>query len=118
MTRLLALAFALVVPGTARLLGQQQATVLGTVVDTSKSVVPGVTVTATEIASGRQSVAVTDAHGEYRLPNLDPGRYKLQAELGGFATVVIPDVELLVGQNATIPFVLTVATLQESLTVT
>ena len=28
-----------------------------------------------------------------------PGRYKVQAELSGFSTVVIPDIELLVGQN-------------------
>jgi len=118
MTRLLALAFVLVVPGTATLHGQQQATVRGTVVDPSKSVVPGVTITAAEISSGRRYVAVTDERGEYRLTNIDPGRYKLQAELDGFATVVIQEVELLVGQNATIPFVLKVAALEESLTVT
>ena len=28
-----------------------------------------------------------------------PGRYKVQAELSGFATVIVPDVEVLVGQN-------------------
>ena len=90
----------------------------GTVVDPSKSVVPGVTVTAIEISSGRQYVAVTDERGEYQLPNVDPGRYKLQAAIDGFATVVIPEVDLLVGQNATILFVLKVAALEESLTVT
>ena len=118
MTRLLALAFVLVVLASATLHGQQQATVRGTVVDPSKSVVPGVTITAAEISSGRRYVAVTDAHGEYQLTNIEPGRYKLQAEIDGFATVVIPEVELLVGQNATIPFVLKVAALEESLTVT
>jgi hypothetical protein len=118
MTRLLALAFVLVVPGPVALYAQQQATLLGTVVDESKAVVPGVTVAATEISSGRQYIAVTNEQGEYRLSNIDPGRYKVQAEIVGFATVVIPEVDLLVGQNATIGIVLKVATLAESLTVT
>jgi hypothetical protein len=39
-------------------------------------------------------------------------------ELPGFATAVIPDVELLVGQNRTVPFTLKVATVSETLTVT
>jgi hypothetical protein len=37
----------------------------------------------------------------------------VQAEIGGFATVVIPEVELLVGQSATVGFVLNEATLVE-----
>src|SRR5262245_60985965 len=113
---LLALAIALGL--TASVAAQQQASILGSVVDESKAVVPGVSITATEISSGRQYVAVSDQHGEYRLLNLDPGRYKLQAEISGFASVVVPQLELLVGQNATLPFVLKVATLEESLTVT
>jgi hypothetical protein len=115
---LLALAFALVVSGPMAFHGQQQATILGTAVDESKSVMPGVTVTATETSSGRQYVAVTDERGEYRIANVDPGTYKVQAEITGFATVVVSSVELLVGQNVTIPFVFKVATLEESLTVT
>ena len=56
---------------------------------------------STPAASSR---AVTDVKGEYRLLNVPAGNYKLQAELSGFATVVLARVELLVGQNATIPF--------------
>jgi Carboxypeptidase regulatory-like domain len=118
LTRLLALALAFVVSAPSTLHGQQQATIHGTAVDESKAFVPGVTVTATETSSGRQYVGVTDEHGEYRIQNVDPGKYKVQAELTGFATVVVPEVELLVGQNATLGFILKVATLAESLTVT
>ena len=49
---------------------------------------------------------------------MEAGRYKVQADLTGFNSVVVPDVELLVGQNRTVPFVLQVATLSETLTVT
>jgi hypothetical protein len=97
---------------------QQDAVIVGTIIDTSRAVLPGVTVTATGVDTGRQYVATTDERGEYRLPGIAPGTYKLQAELAGFATVVIPEVELLVGQNATVPFTLQVATLTENVTVT
>jgi len=96
----------------------QQASVMGVATDESKAVVPGVTVTATNLASGGQSVVTTDGRGEYRLLNLLPGKYKLQAELSGFSTVVLASVELLVGQNATVPFVMKLAQVSETLTVT
>jgi Carboxypeptidase regulatory-like domain len=93
------------------------ATVNGTIADESKLVLPGVTVTATDLETGRQYVAVSDERGVYRLVNMPPGAYKIQAELGGFATAEIPHVELLVGQNATLGFVMKLATIAETLTV-
>ena len=57
---------------------------------------------------------VTDERGDYRLPKLPPGKYKIQAELAGFATVVLPSVELLVGQNGAVPFLLHVAPVGEA----
>jgi len=96
----------------------QEATLLGTVADDTGGALPGVTVTATAIDTGRVFSSVTDERGEYRLRGLPPSRYKVTAELAGFNTVLIPDVELLVGQSRTIPFSLKVATLQETVTVT
>ncbi len=95
----------------------QNVSVTGTVVDETKSVLPGATVTATDLDAGRQFTAVTDAKGEYRLLNVPAGAYKIQAELSGFTTVVFARVEFLVGQNATIPFTLKIAQVSETLTV-
>ena len=95
------IAFALLLP--ASLGAQQNATVQGTVVDEQKSVMPGVTVTVSEINTGRQSVAVTVEDGRFRFENLAPGQYKLRIELAGFATAEIAGIELLVGANATVP---------------
>jgi Carboxypeptidase regulatory-like domain len=95
----------------------QQASLNGTVTDETKSILPGVTVTATNLETGAQSIAVTDEHGQYRLPSLNAGTYKIQAELVNFASVIVPREELLVGQNATVPFVLKLATVNETLTV-
>jgi len=93
------------------------ATVGGTITDESQSVLPGVTVTATDRDTGRQYVAVSDERGNYRLVNMPPGTYRIQAELPSFATAEITNVELLVGQNATLSFVMKIATLAETLTV-
>ena len=98
---------------------QQLATVQGTVVDQSQGVLPGATVTATEISTGRQSIVVTDTRGRYRVENLNPGVYRLRIDLTGFATAEVAQLELLVGTNATVPTTtMRVATLQETVTVT
>ena len=96
----------------------QDATMNGIVMDESKAVLPGANVVATSRSTGRVFDAVTNERGEYRLAGMPPGRYDMRVELAGFAIVVLSDVELLVGQNATIPFTLKLATLDETVTVT
>jgi hypothetical protein len=95
----------------------QQASIIGTVTDESKAVLPGVTITATEVLKGTQLTGVSDERGEYRLLQLTPGVYRVQAELQGFANVVIEKIDLLVGQNVTAPILMKVATLAETVTV-
>lgn len=64
----------------------QDASLVGTVTDETKAAVPGPTITVTDLATGAASVVVTDERGDYRVPRLAPGKYKVQAELTGFAT--------------------------------
>ena len=64
----------------------QEATVSGTVTDSTGAVLPGVTVTAVHEASGNTFVAVTDERGAFRMP-VRIGDYRVTAELPGFATV-------------------------------
>jgi carboxypeptidase family protein len=101
----------------ASLAHAQQASIVGTASDETRALLPGVAVTATDQAAGRQVTAVTNERGEYRLQNLPAGKYTVQAELSGFTTVILRDVELLVGQNAAIPIVMKVAQVSETLTV-
>lgn len=96
----------------------QDATMTGLVTDESSAVLPGAVVIVTARATGRVFEAVSNERGEYRVVGLPPGRYDTKVELAGFAVVLLSDVELLVGQNATIPYVLKLAGLDESLTVT
>src|SRR5688572_192302 len=92
---LLALAWTLA-PWSAPVFAQQ-ASIIGVVTDATQGVLPGVTVTATNLANGQVTVSVTTATGEYRLQNLQPGAYSVQAELPGFSSSLVPKVELLLG---------------------
>src|ERR1041384_981825 len=95
----------------------QEATMSGTVTDSTGGVLPGVTVTAVHEASGNTFQAVTDSRGVYRIP-VRIGVYQLTAQLQGFATVTRGGLEMLVGQQAVINLQMAPSTVQESLTVT
>jgi len=78
----------------------QDATVSGTVTDSSGGVLPGVTVTALHEATGNTFVAVTNERGAFRLP-VRTGAFRITVELPNFATVN-RTVELLLGQTAVV----------------
>ena len=95
----------------------QQGSISGAVVDATKAVLPGVSVTATDQEAGRQLVAVTNEKGDYLLASVPAGRYTVQAELAGFTTVLLRDIEILVGQNVTLAIQMKLASVTETLTV-
>src|SRR5690349_10830097 len=110
---LLALAFLAMLPLGAF---AQEATLSGTVTDSTGGVLPGVTITATHTATGNTFVAVTDEKGGYRIP-VRVGMFKVDAELPGFGTVT-RQIDLLVGQTATLNLQMAPSTVQETVTVT
>jgi hypothetical protein len=59
----------------------------GTVRDSSGAVVPGATVTVTNVATNATVTLVSDGEGFYRAPALEPGTYTVTAELSGFGKV-------------------------------
>ncbi|MGB7621528.1 MAG: carboxypeptidase regulatory-like domain-containing protein [Terriglobia bacterium] len=80
----------------------------GTVLDSSKAVIPGATVTATNTATQLMRSAVCNPSGEYRLSLLPPGSYDVKAEAAGFTTGVKKGIVLTVGQVAVVGFELSV----------
>jgi hypothetical protein len=94
----------------------QDSTITGTATDSTGGVLPGVTVTATNIESGNTFVAVSDDRGNFRFP-VRIGNYRIVAELSGFAAVN-RNVQILVGQTAVLNFQMAPSTLQETVTVT
>src|SRR5213593_5171642 len=96
-----------------------QATITGTVKDTSGAVLPGVTVEASSpVLIEKVRSALTDSSGLYRIVDLRPGAYTLTVTLPGFATVKRDGIELIGSVTLTIPFELKVGELQETVTVT
>ena len=110
----LAIAIVLALPGASY---AQEATVTGTITDSTGGVLPGVTVTAINEESGNTFVAVTDGEGRFRLP-LRIGSYRIAAELAGFATVTRTGLQMQVGQLATVNLQMAPSNLSETLTVT
>ena len=78
------------------------ADLVGTVVDLSHGVLPGATVTATNMETNLSRSANTDASGRYTLPALPPGPYSVKVELAGFAPVSRRDVVLQLGTTVTV----------------
>src|SRR5215470_7009516 len=112
--RVLAIGVMLLLPVAAY---AQEAVLTGTVTDSTGAVLPGVTVTASNDATGNKFVGVTDERGIYRVP-VRVGTYQVTAELQGFSTASRMGVNLLVGQTATLNMQMAPSTVQETVTVT
>lgn len=90
----------------------------GVVRDTAGGVLPGVTMTLRNQASGVARTTVSEGDGTYRFPALQPGKYTLRAELSGFATEEVLDIVITIGLGLVRDFSLGVQTLTETVTVT
>ena len=84
----------------------------------SGGVLPGVTVDATNTATGAVRTAVTGADGLYTLPLLQPGVYTVKAALAGFKTAQQDGVRVTVTETARAVFQLEVGAVTETVTVT
>jgi hypothetical protein len=93
-------------------------TIQGRVADASGGVLPGVTVTATSPSMIGTQTQVTNENGSYRFPAVPPGVYSLSFELPGFTSVKREGIEIALGFTANVNVEMTVATLQETVTVT
>src|SRR4051812_10791009 len=90
----------------------------GTVTDQSGAVLPGVTVTVRNTATGVTRETTTEPSGLYRAPLLPVGPYEVTAALAGFSTTRRPNLTLSIGQTLTVDVSLKVSGTQEEVTVT
>lgn len=95
----------------AGVFAQSQATtgnIEGNVVDSTGAVVPNVTVTATNQDTGFEKTTQTNGDGNFILPLLQPGNYKVTtAAVGGFAEAIYENIKVTVGAKNTIKIALT-----------
>jgi len=89
----------------------------GTVTDASGGLLPGVTVTALNTATGLSRSTVSNPVGHYDIPLLPPGNYSVSSELSGFQPVKYDRIVVNVGSDSSVNFKLTQG-VSESVTVT
>lgn len=91
--------------------------VIGTVTDATGALLKGVTITVTHVTTGALRTVQSGPAGHYQLPNLDAGRYLVDASLPGFSNQ-IREADLLARQTLRIDVQLAVAGTSEAVTVT
>ena len=92
-------------------------TILGTVKDASGGVLPGVTVTATNVDTNISRSVVTNERGEYSVPLLPVGTYRVEAGLDGFKRFVQTGVVIELSRAARVDPVLEVGATSENVEV-
>jgi hypothetical protein len=92
-------------------------TIRGVVVDSAGAVISGAAVTVTNKGTKETATVKSDIQGEFVLSLLKPGVYEITVEAPGFDRYLNSDVELTVGQVASIDVALKVGGVQETVTV-
>jgi hypothetical protein len=96
-----------------------QASITGTVKDTSGAVLPGVTVeAASPVLIEKVRESVTDANGRFQIVDLRPGTYTVTFSLAGFNSVKRDGVSLSGSSAINVDAELRVGSLEETITVT
>ena len=98
-------------------LAQREATVSGTVTDSTGGVIPGAEVTAIHETTDEVTTGFTDVTGNYQLTGLQPGFYTLTANVPGFQTGTHINVELRSDQPVLQNFVLEIEAVDTTLVV-
>lgn len=92
--------------------------ILGAVTDPSGAAIPGAAVTITNEGTQISQGAVTDSTGNYVVPYLIPGMYKVTAEKEGFKTITRTGITLEVDQKARVDLAMQVGAVTQSVEVT
>jgi hypothetical protein len=90
----------------------------GTVTDSSGAVIPGATVTATNVATNVAQNTITTEGGLYAIPALPAGTYKVRVELAGFKAWEQSGVAVAASTTVRVNAALEVGAISESVEVT
>lgn len=103
-------------PGLAQNQGATRGNLAGTVLDSTKAVVPGAAVTITgPIGSQTQT---SSAQGGFLFSNLVPGTYTVKVEKQGFAAITVPGIEVLINNTASVDVTIQTAGITSTIEVT
>lgn len=94
------------------------ATLVGTVTDSSGALVPSAKLTVTNVETQIASTTVTNAEGNYYVPYLNPGTYRMNIEAAGFRQYVREGVTLRTNETPRIDVQLELGNVSETVKVT
>src|SRR5258708_11507785 len=92
--------------------------ITGRVLDSSNARLPGVTVTATNVATNVTSSTITNGEGDYAILFLNPGAYRVSAELTGFKKAVREGIAVSIGDRLDVNMTLDLGRMEETVSVT
>jgi hypothetical protein len=116
MRRTLWVCLAAVLLPLAVLAQETRGNISGTVRD-AQGVVPGASVTVTNVDTNISQQLVTNASGYYEAPLLNPGTYAVTIEMTGFRKATRSNIVLGVAQQVSVPFTLEVGAISEEIVV-
>ena len=96
----------------------QNASVSGQVVDPQHAVLSAATVTLTNTETQVKTQAVTNQKGDFSLPPVAPGHYKVMAAAQGFNSTVLTGVTLEIGESRVLTLELKMGSVQQTVEVT
>ncbi|MEZ5362499.1 MAG: TonB-dependent receptor [Bryobacterales bacterium] len=91
--------------------------IVGLVQDGTGALIPGARVTATNVNTGIALSAETDAEGSFRIPEVQPGDYKLAAEADGFKRAEVSGLRVNIGSSINQTFTLEIGAVTETIEV-
>src|SRR5437899_2103622 len=97
--------------------GGAAGTILGSVKDNSGAVVTNASVDVTNTSTGVTKRTATTSSGDYTLPYLQPGTYRVTVQAAGFQKFVVDNISLVVGQQARIDATMKPGAVSESVEV-
>jgi hypothetical protein len=96
---------------------QGEASIHGTVTDTSGGAIPGVAIRIKNLETGAERNSVTDEAGHYDATSLPVGRYEVRAEKAGFRSEEKTGIALVLGQRESVDLVLQVGDVRQTVQV-
>ncbi|MEK7408710.1 MAG: TonB-dependent receptor [Acidobacteriota bacterium] len=97
---------------------ESRGTIIGRVSDPSGAMAAGARIQAVNVATNAGAASVTNDQGNYEIPYLLPGTYRISVELAGFKKAVRDGIELRVNDRMTLDFALEIGDVAESVVVT
>jgi hypothetical protein len=93
------------------------ATLSGIVRDAQGGGIPNTAILAVQLDTGQTRQTTSGVTGDYSIPNLPIGTYRITASAPGFKKILIPSIELQVNQEARVDLTMEVGALSEEVTV-